>query len=197
MIFFTSTSIVTKLNSEIEQERESLRQLAEGEAELQVQCAKLKIGWTTLRPTLIYAEGRDVNLTRISRFVRRFGFFPLAGTGSGLRQPVHAEDLAIGAIAAASSSLTINKTYALPGSETVTYREMVGRVFDGLGRPRVIIPIYPWLWRLAFGIARPLIPNANAAMGNRMSQDMVFDATPAETDFGWNPRPFRPQFTAK
>ena len=94
------------------------------------------VGWTILRPTLIYAEGRDTNITPLSRLIRRFGFMPLVGGAPGLRQPVHAEDLAIGAIAAASSPAAINKFYSLPGAETLTYREMIGRIFDGLRMPR-------------------------------------------------------------
>jgi hypothetical protein len=39
-----------------------------------------------------------------------------------------------------------------------------------------------------------LFPTANVAMGLRMMKDMTFDATPAATDFGWNPRAFRPVF---
>ncbi len=119
---------------------------------------------------------------------------PLMGNGAGLRQPVHAEDLAIGAIAAAASDAAKGKTYALPGGETISYREMVGRIFDALGKPRRIISLPPMLWRAAFAVARPFLPNANIAMGNRMAKDMVFDASPAIQDFGWNPRGFRPQF---
>lgn len=29
--------------------------------------------------TLIYAEGRDTNITPLSRLIRRFGFMPLVG----------------------------------------------------------------------------------------------------------------------
>jgi hypothetical protein len=47
---------------------------------------------------------------------------PVVGGAPGLRQPVQAEDLAIGALAAASSGAAINKLYALPGAETLTYR---------------------------------------------------------------------------
>ena len=56
---------------------------------------------------------------------------PLVGGGPGLRQPVHAEDLAIGAISAAGNSAAINKFYSLPGGETLAYSEMISRIFDG------------------------------------------------------------------
>ena len=146
-----------------------------------------------MRPTLIYAEGRDTNITPLSRLIRRFGFMPLVGGAPGLRQPVHAEDLAIGALAAASSRATINRFYSLPGGETLAYREMIGRIFDGLRMPRRMISVPPSLWRAAFFVARRLFPGANVAMGIRMMKDMTFDSAPAVRDFGWHPRAFNPR----
>ena len=119
---------------------------------------------------------------------------PLVGGGTGLRQPVHAEDLAIGAIAAAASPLAKNKFYSLPGSETLSYREMIGRIFDGMRLPRRTIPVPAIVWRAAFVALKPLFPGANVAMGIRMMKDMTFDAGPAITDFGWKPRAFHPVF---
>lgn len=194
VVAFTSTSIVTKLDSEIASERELLGRLADGERRLIAACGQRGIGWTILRPTLIYAEGRDGNISRLARLISRFGVLPLMGSGAGLRQPVHAEDLAIGAIQAAASAAAADRTYSLPGGETLSYREMAGRIFDALGRPRRIIAAPPWMWRVAFAFARPLFPTANVAMGSRMAKDMVFDATPAMADFGWSPRGFRPVF---
>ena len=194
VIAFTSTSIVTKANSEIEAERKSVRLWAEAEQQFILVCERLGIQWTVLRPTMIYDEGRDGNITRLSAFIERFGFMPLAGSGSGLRQPVHAEDLAIGSLAAAASSAAVNKIYAIPGRDTITYREMVGRIFDGMNRRRRIVSVPPPIWRAAFALARPFISDANVAMGNRMSKDMIFDPTPAIDDFGWTPRGFRPKF---
>ncbi|WP_246660735.1 NAD-dependent epimerase/dehydratase family protein [Tardiphaga sp. vice154] len=194
VVAFTSTSIVTKLESEIASERELLRRLAEGERRLIAACEQRCISWTILRPTLIYAEGRDGNVSRLARLISRFGVLPLMGSGAGLRQPVHAEDLAIGAIQAAASGAAADRTYSLPGGETLSYREMAGRVFDALGLPRRIIAAPPWMWRIAFAAAKPFFPQANVAMGNRMAKDMVFDATPAAADFGWAPRVFRPDF---
>lgn len=196
VVAFSSTSVVTKIASDIPAERELLRRLADGERRFIATCERLGVGWTILRPTLIYAEGRDGNVSRLARLIARFGFLPLSGSGSGLRQPVHAEDLAIGAIQSAASAAARNKTYALPGGETLSYREMVGRIFDALERPRRIICAPPLLWKIAFAVASPFFPNANAAMGNRMTKDMVFDPTPAVTDLGWAPRDFRPNYAA-
>jgi nucleoside-diphosphate-sugar epimerase len=194
VIVFSSTSVLTKLDSEVVAEREKLQSLADAEKEIAAACEQHNVGWTILRPTLIYAEGRDTNITPLSRLIRRFGFMPLVGGATGLRQPVHAEDLAIGAIAAAASSATVNKVYSLPGGETMAYREMIGRIFDGLRLPRRTVPVPALLWRASFVLAKPLFPGANVAMGTRMMKDMAFDAAPATSDFGWNPRAFRPVF---
>ncbi|MGM4968765.1 SDR family oxidoreductase [Tardiphaga sp. 1201_B9_N1_2] len=197
VVAFTSTSIVTKINSEIPSERELLQRLADGECRLGAVCEKLGIEWTILRPTVIYAEGRDGNVSRLARLIKRFGFLPLMGSGAGLRQPVHAEDLAIGAIAAAGSSAAMNRIYAVPGGEILSYREMVGRIFDALGKARRIVSVPPLLWKIAFTLAKPLLPHTNVAMGNRMAKDMTFDASAAIRDFRWRPRGFQPRFDGK
>jgi nucleoside-diphosphate-sugar epimerase len=194
IVVFSSTSVITKLDSEVTAERELLRTLADAEQKIVAACEQNNVEWTILRPTLIYAEGRDINITPLSRLIRRFGFMPLVGGAPGLRQPVHAEDLAIAAIAAAASPAAANKFYSLPGGETLPYREMIGRIFDGLQLPRRTVPVPALLWKAGFALAKPLFPNANVAMGIRMMKDMTFDATPAIRDFGWNPRPFRPVF---
>ena len=90
------------------------------------------------------------------------------------------------------AAAAINKFYSLPGGETLAYREMIGRIFDGLRMPRRTISVPPLLWRAGFVLANPLFPGANVAMGIRMMKDMTFDSTPATRDFGWNPRAFNP-----
>jgi nucleoside-diphosphate-sugar epimerase len=194
VVFFTSTSILTKLSSADAAERSQVQLLADSEQEAIAECEKHDIAWTVLRPTIIYDEGWDPSISRLARLIEKFGFFPLAGFGKGLRQPVHAEDLAIGAMQAAASDAAINNIYSVPGSEIITYREMVGRIFDGLDRPRRIIPLPPVLWRTAFHMMRRFLPNANAEMGSRMSKDLVFDASAAVQDFSWSPRSFHPRF---
>ena len=194
VVVFSSTSVLTKLDSEVFAEREMLRALADAEQKIVAACKRSNVGWTILRPTLIYAEGRDLNISPLARLIRRFGFMPLVGGAPGLRQPVHAEDLAIGAIAAATSPAAANKFYSLPGAETLSYREMIGRIFDGLRLPRRTVSVPVFLWRAGFAMARPLFPGANVAMGIRMMKDMTFDSTPAIRDFGWNPRAFHPMF---
>lgn len=194
LIAFSSTSRFTKTDSPDPGERAVAAELAGAEAAVETWCEAHGVAWTILRPTLIYDEGHDENVSRIARLVKRFGVMPLSGKGEGLRQPVHAADLAAGALAAAHAPATRNRAYDLVGGETVTYRVMVDRVFEGLGKHPRSLPMPTWLFALVMRLAKPFYPGATTAMGTRMGQDLTFDSSPAMRDFGWSPRKFHPKF---
>src|SRR5690606_38917999 len=119
--------------------------------DLQAFCTKHNIDWTIFRPTMVYSLGRDKNITTIARFIKRFQFFPLVGTGNGLRQPVHAEDLARVCLDAINNSKTFNKSYNLSGGEVLTYRDMVNRISLHLGTKCKFVHIPLPLMRFALG----------------------------------------------
>ncbi len=194
LIAFSSTSRFTKADSPDAGERAVAVQLASAEAAVETWCAQHGVAWTILRPTLIYDEGHDENVSRIARLVKRFHVMPLSGRGEGLRQPVHAADLAAGALAAAHAPASRNKAYNLVGGETVTYRVMVDRVFEGLAKAPRSLPMPTWLFGLIMRLAKPFYPGATVAMGTRMGQDLTFDSADAARDFAWSPRAFHPRF---
>jgi nucleoside-diphosphate-sugar epimerase len=197
VVAFSSTSRMVKANSPVASERAVAARLAEGEEHTAGFCEANGIAWTILRPTLIYSEGEDANVSRLAALIRRFKVLPLSGFGGGLRQPVHAGDLAQAALAVVDREQTFNRTYDLPGGETLTYRVMAERVFEGLGSSPRIIAVPPPLWRLGLKLMGPRLPGATAAMGARMGEDLAFDAAPARRDFDWSPRPFRPVFVTR
>lgn len=194
LVAFSSTSRFTKIDARNAEEREVAQALADAEAEVIAFCQANRIAWTILRPTLIYAEGRDRNVSRLAGLIRKLGFLPLSGEGGGLRQPVHADDLAQGALDAAASAKASNRAYDLTGGETLTYRMMAQRVFEGLGRRPLIVSLPPWVWRIGLTLASPIMPGVTAGMGERMETDMTFDNGEAARDFGWAPRDFHPRF---
>jgi nucleoside-diphosphate-sugar epimerase len=128
----------------------------------------------------------------MARFMRRFGFFPLLGRAGGLRQPVYVEDVASACLAALDAPQAGNRAYNLSGGETLSYRDMAGRVFAALGcRPRLVtVPL--WLIRLSLAVMRrlPRYRQWSAAMAERMNRDLVFDHADAARDLGYAPRPF-------
>ncbi len=194
LIAFSSTSRVTKAASPVAEERAVAQRLADGETATAAWCEVAGVGWTILRPTLIYAEGHDQNVSRLATLIQRWGVLPLSGAGAGLRQPVHAQDLAAVILTALARSQTAGVVYDLPGGEILSYRRMAERIFAGLKRTPRIVTTPPWLWRLARRAASPLLPGTTAAMGDRMSADLTFDSGPARRDLDWTPRDFHPNF---
>jgi hypothetical protein len=71
---------------------------------------------------------------------------------------------------------------------------MVGRILDGLSRPRRLVSLPPIVWKTAFAIARPIYPHVTPVMGERMLKDLAFDSSAAISDFGWRSRKFLPSF---
>lgn len=192
VVAFGSTSRFTKGKSASAAEREVALRLAAAEAALAEECEKRGIAWTVFRPTLIYGAGRDRNITTIRKFVRRFGFFPVAGGGRGLRQPVHAEDLAAACVAALDCPAAFNRAYDLSGGETLSYREMVRAVFAAENRPARIVDVPLPLFRLLIQAAAlaPRFRFIDPEMASRMSEDLCFDHSDAARDFGYAPRRF-------
>jgi NAD dependent epimerase/dehydratase family enzyme len=192
VVALSSTSLFTKTDSSDSGENAIAARLADGEARLRAWAESKGVEWVILRPTLIYGQGRDKNIVEIARFIRRFGFFPLLGKAMGLRQPVHAADVAGACLAALKSPLAANRAYNISGAETLSYRDMVSRVFAVLQkRPRLVtIPLV--IFRMAVACARllPRYRHWSAAMAERMNQDLVFDHAEASRDLGYSPRPF-------
>lgn len=196
VIGFGSTSVFSKAHSASAVEREVATRLAEAEEAVCRFCSASNVNWTIFRPTLVYDCVRDKNITRISNFIRGYGFFPLIGQASGLRQPVHADDLAQACMTALSQPLTFNKAYNLSGGETLSYRQMVERIFNSLGKPAHFLVAPLWLYQLAirFAILLPGKPEITTEMATRMNVNLCFDHTEATSDFGFTPRSFSPQW---
>jgi nucleoside-diphosphate-sugar epimerase len=191
LIAFSSTSRFTKAASPDPQERAIAAELAQGEERLIAACEKRGIAWTLFRPTLIYGCGLDRNVTFIARFIRRFGFFPLAG--NGLRQPVHADDLALACLQALDCHMASGQAYNLSGGETLPYAEMVAHISREQGIPPRLLRLPLWLLAPALRTLAWLPPlrKLSPEMLTRMNQDLCFDHAAACRDFGYAPRKFR------
>ena len=195
IVAFSSTSAATKRDSPDAAERALAVHLQRCEQALVTHCDARDIGWTILRPTLVYGCGMDANLSRIATLAQRWRFVPLPSDAIGLRQPVHAQDLAICAGAVASACQCLRKRYDLCGGEALSYREMVRRTVMCLTPPGRVLTLPWWLFRgmATLAVRLRLISDMTPGILERMRHDLVFSASEAERDFGWAPRPFRPQ----
>lgn len=194
VVAFGSTSIETKRGSADVHERDLAQRLRDGEAAVFAGAAQRDAAATVLRPTLVYGAGRDATLTRIARLAQRWGRFPLPRGALGRRQPVHVDDLAAAAFACIGRDAARGNAYALPGGETLSYRDMVARVLAALQPPPTLIELPSPLFNLALLAAQA----SGRATGlgetavRRMRSDLVFDPGPAQRDLGYAPRMFRP-----
>ena len=192
VVVFGSTSLDTKQASGDAHERDIVARLQAAERLVFDTAITNGASATVLRPTLVYGAGRDQTLARIAAMARRMGFFVLPRGADGKRQPVHVDDLATAALAVVDAPGTQGRAYALPGGETLAYREMVARTLAALDPParlwRLPMPVFQTLLSLArmAGMMRGLSDDAVS----RMREDLVFDAAPAQRDFGYAPRAF-------
>ena len=192
VVVLSSTSRFTKDDSSDPEEQAVARRLAEAEEHVRAWADSKGVEWVILRPTLIYGRGLDKNISEMARVIRRFGVFPVFGLAGGLRQPVHAEDIAGACVGALKAAAAMNRAYNLSGGEILSYREMTARVFSALGRKPRLLKIPLVLFRLALASVRwlPRYRHWTAAMAERMNRDLVFDHAEAAQDLGFSPRIF-------
>ena len=188
-----TTSVFTKSDSHAPDERTAIAAQRRAERALATAAGSLGFCWTLFRPTLVYDGIHDKNIAHIVRFIAKFGFFPVVKPASGLRQPLHAADLAWACAEVLGKPLTESQSYNLAGGQVLRYREMVEQVFRSLGKPPRIVAVQPWFYRAALAMMNmhPRYHYINPEMAERMNVDMVFDIAAARRDFGFSPRPFQ------
>ena len=189
-VVFGSASVFSKRDSLNATERSVVDSLAGAEQRVSAAVAEQGLDLTLLRPTMTYGMGLDINITRMARMIRRLHVVPIYNPANGLRQPVHARDLAEAALAASDNPATFGKAYNLGGGEQLSYRAMVQRLFMHLGAtPRLLpLPLLPQSLDLVSRLFPAL--HVNGEIARRMNRDLVADNTPAVRDFGYRPRGF-------
>lgn len=194
VVAFSSSSVLTKSDSLNQDESRQMLVIREQELRLKKLCIEREVPLVLLRPTLIYGCGLDRNISLLARFGQRFGFIPLAGKAAGLRQPVHADDLA----ALAVRALTIEKAHNLEsvagGGSTLAFREMAEKIAAACGTGVRVRALPPFLMALAAQLVSmlPAFRGINIEMVRRQGRDMVFDDSPLREALDYRPRPFEP-----
>jgi nucleoside-diphosphate-sugar epimerase len=193
-VIFSSSSVIAKLESADAAERQLMQQMLASESELEALAKQLEIKLTIFRPTLVYGCGLDGNVSRLAGIIKRFSFMPVNGKADGLRQPVHADDLAAVAILVLQTQAQIPEKLILAGGSTITYREMLQAIFHALDKPARILPLPHWVLipAVKFMTFVGLNAGVNSAMVKRQRQDLQFNDHPARQLLGYQPRAFAP-----
>lgn len=186
VIATSSMSAQSKCDSAVPAERAVSQQLRDGEAALARVCERHGCAWTVLRPTLIYGAGIDKSLTPLARRAMRTGLFPLPA-GRGLRQPVHADDIAQAVLAALDRPAAAGQILPIGGGERLPASEMFARVRRSLPRATLLLPLPAWGLRLA----RHAVTRLRGPL-TRLETDLIADNSALQQLLGVTPRPFRP-----
>ncbi len=195
VIALGSTSADTKVDSASPPERELALRLRAVESALISEARRLGAHWTLLRPTLIYGGAHD-SVARLGRFIRRRRVYPLlfGNAARALRQPVHAADLAQAVHACVDCAEAEDRSFDLPGGETLSLRHFVRRIAAVCGRVALPLPLPLGLALRALERLQ-LIP-AHAALASagsaRIARDQLFDRERARLALGFEPRAFTP-----
>lgn len=99
------------------------------------------LSYAILRPTVLFGK-EDILINNIAWMLRRFPVFGVFGDGGYKLQPVYVDDLA--KLAVEQGAGVENVVIDAIGPETFTYRELVERIGEIIGRRRPVVGVPPW-----------------------------------------------------
>tara|TARA_Y100001954_G_scaffold205531_1_gene227666 strand:- start:3752 stop:4645 length:894 start_codon:yes stop_codon:yes gene_type:complete len=201
VIACSSSSSITKRFAANNFDHNLVTSLISAENQLIATCHRLSVTCCILQPTLIYGDVGpygDLNLSRLLRLMSRVPVLPLPKE-SGLRQPIHAYQLASVALLIANQIIqegtlpNLSERIALGGDSTLTYREMLLALKDAQSsdHPARSCRFLSIPNRLFFLMAAPLLlrsPKAFEAV-LRMGANLS-GFTPVHQLLGSEPQPF-------
>lgn len=95
-----------------------------------------------LRPTMIYGDIKDKNISKFIKLIDKFKFIPVVGDGQNLVQPINARDLASVLFTLLSKKISSNyKIYDLSGAEPITIKQLYQLIASKLNKKIYIVPI--------------------------------------------------------
>lgn len=119
-----------------------------GKAKLEKALSNSGLSYAILRPTVLFGK-EDILINNIAWMLRKFPVFGVFGDGSYRLQPIYVDDLARLAVEQGKSSQ--NVIIDAIGPETFTYRELVKRIGETIGKERPIISVPDFV---GYGIGR-------------------------------------------
>ena len=152
-------------------------------------CREHDIALTILRPTMIYGNLHDGNVSVFIRMVDRLPLMPIVNGARYELQPVHCRDLGIGYYQCLMSEKTAGHDYNLSGGEPIELRKMFDIIAGYLGVERRYVscpyPIaYVGAWMLYIVTMGRMDYREKV---QRLVEPRVFSYEDANRDFGYAP----------
>ena len=182
VIFISTTAIFTKLNVK----SKSIRLKAEDDI------MKSDLVWTILRPTMIFGTPNDRNIIKLIKYLDKFPFIPVFGSGNFLQQPVFVKDLAWSIVEVINNKNTFKKNFNISGSNPITYTYLIQQVCLGLNISRKIInlPLFIIVFCLKFIEYFKIKFPIKLEQIYRLNENKNFSHLKAKKAFNYNPTNF-------
>lgn len=146
--------------------------------------------WTIFRPSIVYGPG-DGLVGLFATMSSWSPVLPVIGSGRGLMQPIHVDEVAKAFVSALTTPASVGQTYDLCGDERFSFEEILRLILKTLGRRRRILHLPMGLARLQAGVMETVFPQIlrRASPLTRdqllmLEEDNVGDAAPAKAAFG-------------
>ena len=155
---------------------------------------KLNSNITILSSSMVYGTSRDINMSRLIRFMDTFKIFPIFGDGENYMQPIYIEDLADAYYNVIKfKEQTFNKRYILAGKEPLKYNDILKIIEKKLEKKIFYIKIPLKLSIILIKICEIIFfgkLHINVSQVERLSEDKIYDYSEAKKDFLFNPKGF-------
>ena len=147
---------------------------------------------TIVRPTMIFGDLCDHNISKFIRFVDCLPVLPVVGDGASLIQPVNARDLGRALYQVLLEEKTAGKAYDLSGEKALSIRQLYGMIAENLEKKRVILKVPMGLCVFGAKIIRFLSAGRIDLVEKvqRMGESRAYSHEAASEDFGYCPEPF-------
>jgi uncharacterized protein YbjT (DUF2867 family) len=181
-VFVSTTAVTTTLHPATRQIRLAAEQ----------QIRRCSLDWTILRPTMIYGDADDRNLSRLLLRLSRAAVLPVPAVGGCLHQPVHVADAAGAVLAALRYPAAAGALYNVAGPEPLPFAELLGTCARTVSSKTRLLPVpLPPLVLLARGYERlSRHPRVRAEQLTRLGENKAFAIADAVRDLDYAPRPF-------
>ena len=155
---------------------------------------KLNSNITILSSSMVYGTSRDINMSRLIKFMDTFKIFPIFGNGQNYMQPIYIEDLADAYYNVIKfKEQTFNKRYILAGKEPLKYNDILKIIEKKLEKKIFYIKIPLKLSIFLIKICEIIFfgkLHINASQVKGLSEDKIYDYSEAKKDFLFNPKGF-------
>ena len=153
-----------------------------------IEKSKGKIDITILRPTMIYGDMCDHNISKFIKMMDKMRIYPMIAGGKAKIQPVNARDLGKAYYQVLiNEEKTKNKEYNLSGETPISIKDMLKSILKYLDKKSIFIPIPLWISVACAYILKVITLGKVNIVEKvlRMDEDRCFDNTNAKNDFGY------------